>query len=108
MMHGQKNIKLLSCMLPARRPNFAEVVHTTWKVKRSTQITRRPKKRVRNETGTLQYLRYGILGAGWKLPKATITFVMYVCLQGTPKPPLDGFSWNFILGSSIKICREKI
>jgi len=36
---------------------------------------------VRKETGTLQYLRYGILRVAGKLRKATITFVNSVCKE---------------------------
>jgi hypothetical protein len=47
----------------------------------STQIAKRHKKEVWNETGILQYLRYGIVGEAGKLQKATITFVISVCLS---------------------------
>ena len=59
-----------------------------------------------------------ILDAIAKLRKATVSFVMAVCLSvclsacpsvrphGTTRPPLDGFSLNLIFEYSSKICRE--
>ena len=50
------------------------------------------------------------LGAFAKLRKATISFVMSVCLSvrphGTTRLPLDGFLWNLIFEDFSKICRE--
>jgi hypothetical protein len=45
-----------------------------------------------------------------KLRKTTISFVMsvrlYVRPHGTTRLPLDGFSWNLILGAFSKVCWE--
>jgi hypothetical protein len=42
--------------------------------------------------------------------KTRVSFVksvrLSVCLHLPARLPLDGFSWNFILGTSTKICRE--
>jgi len=46
------------------------------------------------------------LGAFAKLWKATISFVMSVSPHGTTRLPLDGFSWNLIIGDFSKICHE--
>jgi hypothetical protein len=49
------------------------------------------------------------LDALTKLRKATISFVMSVCLSvrphGTSRLPLDGFSWNLIFGYFSRVCR---
>ena len=37
-------------------------------------------------------------GTFTKLWKVTISFIMSICLHGTPQLPLDGFSWNLIFG----------
>ena len=47
-----------------------------------------------------------ILGALAKLRKATVGFVMSVRPHGTPRLPLDGFSWILTFGYFSKICRE--
>jgi len=53
-----------------------------------------------------------ILGPLEKLREVTNNFIMSVRTSVRPqlstRIPLDGFSWNFILGSFIKICRENV
>ena len=49
---------------------------------------------------------YDILGALAKLPKANISFVMFVRPRGTTRLPLDGFSLNLIFQYFTKICWE--
>jgi hypothetical protein len=51
-----------------------------------------------------------LLGAFAKLRKATISFVLCVCLSirphGTSRLPMGGFSWNFTFEHFSKILRE--
>jgi hypothetical protein len=50
------------------------------------------------------------LGTFPKLQKATINFIMSVCLsirpRGTTRRLMDGCSWNFMSEYFLKICRE--
>jgi len=48
-----------------------------------------------------------LLGAFTKLRKATISFVLSVCLSplGIVRLPLDRFSWNLVFENFSKICR---
>ena len=60
------------------------------------------------------FLKYVFLGAFTKLPKVTISFVMYVCpsvsgsvrQHGTTHLPLDGLLWNLILEDLSKTARK--
>jgi len=58
----------------------------------------------------IMHVRQAFLGASLKLRKATISFVMSVCLSvcphGTTHIPLHEFSWNLIFEDFSKIYRE--
>jgi len=51
-----------------------------------------------------------ILSAFVKLWRPTISFVRAlcpsVCLNGTTRPPMNGFAWNLVFKDLSKICRE--
>jgi len=60
----------------------------------------------------IMHTRQAFLGGSVKLQKATIRFVMSVCLSvsvcphGTTPIPLHGFSWNLVCEDFSKLYRE--